>query len=102
MSRGGCKQWELLEKLSSLAKIKLSEEEREAICRDLERTAEFLRAVGEAARGLETDPLYYPWDEWGPMREYIRERSVDVKELPASLKEGFIRVPWRAGRLEEG
>lgn len=102
MSPKGCKQQELLEKLSSLAKIKLSEEEKEAICRDLERTAEFLRTVGEAARGLEVEPLYYPWDEWGPMREYVRERHIDVRELPVSLKEGFIRVPWRAGKLEEG
>lgn len=102
MSREGCSQWEILEKLSSLAKIKLTEEEKEAICRDLEKTAEFLRAVGEAARSLEVEPLYYPWDEWGPVRDYIRGRPVDVRELSASLKEGFIRAPWRAGRLEEG
>jgi Asp-tRNA(Asn)/Glu-tRNA(Gln) amidotransferase C subunit len=96
-----CRYYSVMEKLASLAKIKLSEEEVESLCRDLERTAEFLRTVSEISRELEVNPLYYVWDQWGPLREPGEPRTIDIAGLHVSLKEGYVRVPWRGGKLEE-
>lgn len=91
---------ELLERLAELAKIALSEEEKESICKDLERIAGYLRAVGEAAKELEAEPLYYVWDLPGPLREPSESPKVSIEELPTKVKEGYVAVPWRGGRVE--
>jgi Asp-tRNA(Asn)/Glu-tRNA(Gln) amidotransferase C subunit len=70
-----CRYYSVMEKLASLAKIKLSE--------------------------LEVNPLYYVWDQWGPLREPGEPRTIDIASLHVSLKEGYVRVPWRGGKLEE-
>jgi len=96
-----CRARELVERLASLAKIELSEEELESICVDLEKTAEFLKSVSSIASSLDVEPLYYVWDTWGPLRDVGKPRYIDVSELPVKLKDGYIVVPWRGGRIEE-
>ena len=96
-----CRYSSVLEKLASLAKIKLSSEEVETLCRDLERTAEFLRSVSEISKELDVNPLYYVWDEWGPLRVPGEPGAINIADLNVHLKEGYVRAPWRGGRLEE-
>jgi Asp-tRNAAsn/Glu-tRNAGln amidotransferase C subunit len=96
-----CRYRSVVEKLASLAKIKLSGEEAETLCRDLERTAEFLRSVSEISKELDVNPLYYVWDEWGPLRGPGEPEAIDIADLNVHLKEGYVKVPWRGGRLEE-
>lgn len=96
-----CRYRDVLERLASLARIRLSEEEFNIICWDLERTAEFLRSVSEIARELNVEPLYYVWDQWGPLRDQGEPRTIDIEELPVRVKDGYVKVPWRGGRVEE-
>ncbi|MCS7107026.1 MAG: aspartyl/glutamyl-tRNA amidotransferase subunit C [Acidilobaceae archaeon] len=96
-----CKDKEVMEKLVEIAKISLNEEERKTLCDELSRIAEYLKAVGEAARELGTEPLYYVWDLGGPLRDGGESHRVDVRELPTKVKDGHIAVPWRGGRVEE-
>ncbi len=96
-----CRHHELIRRLASLAKIRISDEELESICKDLERTAEFLRTVSDISKNLDVNPLYYVWDNWGPLREPGEQRKVDISDLPVHLKDGYVKVPWRGGRLEK-
>jgi len=96
-----CNYYELLRKLASLAKIRLSDEEAESLCRDLERTAEFLRSVSDISKSLNVEPLYYVWDEWGPLRNPGEPRTINIADLPVRTKDGYVKVPWRGGRVEE-
>jgi len=97
-----CRHLDLIDKLADLAKITLSDEEKLNLCRDIVRIAEYLRAVGEAARDLNVDPLYYVWDKWGFLRDYNRDRFIIISNLPTKVKDGYVIVPWRGGKIEEG
>ncbi|MEN2999190.1 MAG: hypothetical protein ABDH61_01230 [Acidilobaceae archaeon] len=96
-----CKDKEVMERLIEIAKISLTEEEKKIMCAELARIADYLRAVGEAARELRTEPLYYVWDIGGPLRDQGESQRVNVRELPTKVKEGYVAVSWRGGRVEE-
>lgn len=89
---------ETLDRLLALAKLKISNEEYDRICRDLNTVAGYLRQVGD----LELEgakPLYHVWEEGLRLRGYDEDRRVDVTELAGvEVEDGYVRVPWRGPR----
>ena len=94
---GECRFDRVIEAMARLARIKLSEEERRAICSEMEALDGLLRRVSEAdVGGLE--PLYHVWEISAWSREKAEPDHVRLADfLPGEKvdEEGRIRVPWR-------
>jgi len=89
----------LVERLLSLARLRVSGEELDILCRDIERISSYLRQVGEAVRGIDVPPLYHVWEEEGFLKEEEVDRRIDVRDFAPDVLEGrWVRVPWRGGR----
>lgn len=89
---------ETLDRLASLAKLGLRQDEREKLCNELPIIADYLRGVSEALRGVDVEPLYHVWEEESGLREGGVQRKVDILELLGRERvdgEGRVRVPWR-------
>ncbi|MEB3780181.1 MAG: hypothetical protein GSR85_08120 [Desulfurococcales archaeon] len=90
---------DLVERLLSLARLRVSREEFMVLCRDVDRISSYLRQVGEAVRGVNLPPLYHVWEEEGTLKEESVERRVDIEDFAPEVLEGrWVRVPWRGGR----
>lgn len=88
----------ILDRLASLAKLGLREEERNKLCDELPVIADYLREVSEALKGVDAEPLYHVWEGESGLREGGARRGVDVLELLGRGRvddEGRVRVPWR-------
>jgi len=88
----------VVDRLAALARIALSESERERMCREVRVVAEYLRGVGEALRGVEAEPLYHVWEEESWLRPGGEPERVDLASLVGRERldsEGRLKVPWR-------
>ncbi|MCE4602457.1 MAG: aspartyl/glutamyl-tRNA amidotransferase subunit C [Desulfurococcales archaeon] len=92
-----CSQ-DLLERLASLAKLKLDREEAEEICRSIPRIAEYLRKVSKIPGIVEAEPLYHVWEEESRLLDDSPNRRVDLASLPVDVDDGYVKAPWRGGR----
>lgn len=89
---------ELLDRLASLAKLKLESQEAEEICMSIPRIAGYLRGVSEVPGMGEAEPLYHVWEEESRLLEGSPDRRVNIENLPAEVEGGYVKVPWRGGR----
>lgn len=89
---------EVVYRLASLMRLRLSEEEARAICADLPRITEFLSSPSRID-GLERiEPLYHVHDElWTPISGVTPRTLVDFHLLVGEnrIEQGKLRVPWR-------
>ncbi len=93
---------DLLERLLSLARLRVPPEEYDILCRDIDRISSYLRRVGKLVEGLEVAPLYHVWEEEGALKDRGLDRRVNIEDLAPDMVEGrWIRVPWRGSRVEE-
>ncbi|MEB3860721.1 MAG: hypothetical protein GSR84_00695 [Desulfurococcales archaeon] len=89
---------DLLDRLASLAKLKLEPGEAEEICRSIPRIAEYLRGVSRIPGVSSAEPLYHVWEEESRLLEDAPDRRVDVSSLPVDVEGGYVKAPWRGGR----
>ncbi|BAN90542.1 Asp-tRNA(Asn)/Glu-tRNA(Gln) amidotransferase subunit GatC [Aeropyrum camini] len=91
----------ILERLREIAHIELVGDEKEIVCRDIERIADYLGQVSSALEelGVDPEPLYHVWETQSRIRDGLdRKRMVSVESFlePGRLDgEGRVRVPWR-------
>ncbi|MCE4600015.1 MAG: aspartyl/glutamyl-tRNA amidotransferase subunit C [Desulfurococcales archaeon] len=82
----------ILEQLSKLARIKLSEED----CSSIDSIRSFFARLSKARElAGSVEPLYHVWEVESRLREGEGYGQVNVEELGVTLEEGYVKLPWR-------
>lgn len=87
-----------LERISRLALIKVRDDEREIVIRDMVKIIEFFNSINELDLS-NVEPLFMVLNEKPVLREDVARGGLDVNEVLLNVKEsenGFIKGPKTA------
>ncbi|MCS7108235.1 MAG: Asp-tRNA(Asn)/Glu-tRNA(Gln) amidotransferase subunit GatC [Sulfolobales archaeon] len=87
-----------LERISRLALIKVRDDEREIVIRDMGKIIEFFNSINELDLS-NVEPLFMVLNEKPVLREDVARGGLDVNEVLLNVKEsenGFIKGPKTA------
>jgi len=86
---------ELLDHLTWLTRLELTDEEKKRIIADLQNIVEFINKLFEA-KVEDVEPLYHPLDKEGLLRDDIPKehlRQEDVHMNAAASEKGYVKAP---------